>query len=190
MAFDYRQELYRYKRYYQRIEPIIKKPETAAITMLILSFFTLSFFGFFAIRPTLTTIVSLNREIEDSKFLDQQLDQKISALISAQESYQRIQPDIPLIYKTIPKGTAFPELLQQIESLAQEYNAEFATIQFQALPLSITPKEATKTASLVQRHDAETFFFTISLEADYARIVQFLERLIRVSRLIIIDQLR
>jgi len=190
MTFDYKKEFFRYRHYYQRIEPVFQKPETVAYTMIILSIATMSFFGFFAIRPTVTTIASLNREIEDSAFVNEQFDEKITVLIAAQEEYQSIQRDLPIIYESMPETSNFPSLMMQIESLAREYNASLSALQFQRIPISpVSNKEATSSAASIQLQEPEPFVFTISLKADYTRVMQFLDNLMSVSRLIIIKQL-
>ncbi len=50
--------LHTYERYYKRIEPILEGRKAAGYLVLILTFATLAFFGYFAIKPTLATIAS------------------------------------------------------------------------------------------------------------------------------------
>ena len=69
---------------YQSVSQSFKRKKTQAYTMFILSLFTISFFSIFAIRPTLKTVTSLHREIEDLEKIDEKLTTKINQLISAQ----------------------------------------------------------------------------------------------------------
>lgn len=189
MALDYRKELFRYRHYYQRIEPFFQKPENIAYTMLILSFFTISFFGVFAIRPTITTITALRREIEDSKNINEQFDKKIAALISAQESYQRVQPKLPALYKKLPQATEFTTLLRDLESLTAIYNASISALQFHALPLDPSIEKDSETPVVNLNKEAQPFTFTLSIVADYPQIIVFIKQLNEISRLITITQI-
>ncbi len=173
--------LHTYRRYYQRIEPILQQSQTAGYLVLILSFATLAFFGYFAIKPTLATIITLRRQIQDSRFVNEQLEKKIGDLITAQESYQQIQSDFPLIYASIPQAPQFSTLITALESLTAEYSASISALQTQLLPLHpLTPA----TQGTVQ--PAKLVEFSVTVTGDYPHIVQFLERLIRISRLITI----
>lgn len=175
--------LHTYERYYRRIEPILKERKAAGYLVLILTFTTLAFFGYFAIKPTLATIATLQRDIEDSRFVNERLEEKISNLITAQESYQDITPDLPLVYANIPNAPQFSSLITALENLIAEYNASMSGLTIEPLSLysSVLPDEK-NTASAA----AQPVHFNIELDGDYPHIVQFLERLIRINRLITI----
>ena len=189
MAFNYHKELYHARQYYKQLEPVLQKPQTMAFTMLVMSLFTIAFFGFFAIRPTLATITALRREIEDDRGINEQFDQKIEALIKAQESYQTIQPQLPLILASIPEESHFTLLIQQIETLTTAYGATLSALHFQPLPLAASSRAATDSAVAKQLSKAEPFSFSISLEGTYSQLRKFIEELITLNRLIIIKQI-
>ena len=65
-------------REYLKLLPNIQNEKTKAITMLIFTFVAMSFLGIFAINPTLSTIVELNKQLEESKFVHEQLQTKIN----------------------------------------------------------------------------------------------------------------
>src|SRR3990167_7353762 len=92
----------RYNRYYTWIGPLLKKPQTRAYTFLILSIFTVAFFVFFAIRPTINTIIGLRKQIEDDQIVDTKLQDKINALSQIQAELDVLQPDLPLIDTALP----------------------------------------------------------------------------------------
>ena len=171
--------LHTYQRYYQRIGPVLQQPQTAGYLVLILTFATLTFFGYFAIKPTLATIVTLRKQIQDDHFINEKLEQKISDLIAAQESYQQLQPDLPLMYRSIPQAPHFSTLIVALENVTAQYDASISALQAQSLslyPLEPTIKESSASARLVE--------FTVTLEGNYQHIVQFLEQLIHIDRLI------
>src|SRR3989344_5000597 len=75
-----------------------QKKSITAYAYIILTLFTVSFFGIFAITPTLTTIGNLNRQYEDSKLVYEALNKKLSSLQLLDFQYKEIQPDLPAIY--------------------------------------------------------------------------------------------
>src|SRR3989344_478177 len=107
----------RYHRYSQKIAPLFKEKRIQAYTMITLSLFTISFFGSLAIRPTLGTIITLQKQIQDRTIVNQKLEEKINALIQAQTSYQAIEADLPTIYGLLPEKPDVTSLLLKIEAL-------------------------------------------------------------------------
>ena len=85
-----------------RFKPFIADKKKNTYLTAILSLLTMSFFGVFAIKPTITTAVSLTRDIGDLQALNEQYEQKITTIIKGQSEYEKIRDDIPLINMTLP----------------------------------------------------------------------------------------
>ena len=77
----------RFSRYYTYVEPVIRDPIVKGYFTIIASLFLISFFMFFALSPTATTIVGLFRRVEDQKQTLAAMDKKISDSIVAQNNY-------------------------------------------------------------------------------------------------------
>lgn len=165
-----------YSRYYQKIGPFFKKPRVQAYIMLILSFFTMSFFGIFAIRPTLKTITQLQRKIKDSQFVSQALEEKIISLSQAKEAYQKVEKSLPLIAKALPPEPQFSFFLQDLESLAQEVDATISGVKLESVDL--TKKDPTLPIKL-------SCF--LALASNYPSGKEFIHRLIETPRLYTIE---
>lgn len=174
-------EARRFSRYYTALEPLFAKPEVRAYTMLILSLFAMSFFGYFAIRPTLTTITTLRRQIADSRFVDQKLQEKINALSEAQVEYEMIKPDLGLIFTALPQETKFPTFVKSLEKIATESGAAIISLTFQTINLS-TP-EATGAASEIP------IGFSLTVNGNYANLMDFIGRLANYERLATIEKM-
>lgn len=192
-------QAHRYRRYYQRLEPLFKSPQAQAYTMVILSLFTIAFFGIFAIRPTLKTIAALQRKIGDNTEVDQKLEEKINALIQAQDTYQRMEPDLPLIYSLLPDKPEFPSLFRRIENLAIDHDATISAIQFDPIVLyakssntSATPTGAaadttTTSAPTAAATQTTPMFFSLVFGGNYEKLLELLDRLTKLDRLITIQ---
>ncbi len=180
----------RYKRYYQHLEPLFKERKTQAYMMVVLSLFTISFFGVFAIRPTLKTIATLQKQIVDHTYLDQKLDEKINSLIQAQESYRQIETQLPTIYELLPEKVEFPSLVRKLENLAADNQTSITGLQFDPIVLYGGSGSATKTE--VKNVAASTpstapVLFGITFNGDYLQLTSLINQLISIDRLITLD---
>ena len=182
--------LHRYYKYYQKLEPAFKNRKTQAYLMAVLSLMTISFFGFFAIRPTLKTIAVLQRQIIDRKTLNEKLDEKINALILAQDEYRLIEADLPLIYTLLPEKPEFPLLMRLLENLTIQNSATISGIQFDPIVLYEKSPPETETATETKDTAADEtipMFFTLSFQGKYQNLINLLDQLTRLERLITIN---
>lgn len=185
MKFDYRTEYNRYKRYYRDLTPLIKTPAAKAYTMFILSLLAMSVFGFFAIRPTIKTIVGLNKEIKDARATDKALQEKINQLSDAQQEYTKVQNDLPIILAALPADSGFSSLLKQIEATAKQTGASVSGIQFQDVAIygSRAKKESTASSQISE------IPFKISFTGDYKNAYQLVNSLSKIERIIGVENI-
>lgn len=197
----------RYRRYYQKFEPLFKTRQVQAYIMVALSLFTIAFFGAFAIRPTLKTIAVLRRQIGDKTLVKQNLEEKIDNLILAQEEYQHVETDLPTLYSLLPEKAEFPSLLRKLEVLTVENGASISGIQFDPIVLygetpppadqspPVYPAEAqpsgTDATSTPAPQPVVNFsiplFFDIVLTGPYETLLNSLNQLTKLDRLITIE---
>lgn len=112
MAIEPKINFHRFNKYYTAIEPLLASQEAHAYGLLILSLLTMAFFGYFAIRPTLSTISNLNRQISDAQLVDQKLQEKITALSTLSQQYNAIQPDLGIVWTALPREIKFTPSLR------------------------------------------------------------------------------
>lgn len=166
---------------YLDIFPQLRQKRTQDFTALAFTLIALSFFGFFAINPTLSTIAQLKKQLSDSQLVDKKLGEKIIHLSSLREKYNLLENDIPLILTALPQNPNAPLLIGKIQSLAKESNLTVKKIQ--SLQLEITkPKEDPGNYS--------SFIFSFEGEgSSYDDLSGFLSFLINFDRIITIDTL-
>lgn len=158
--------------------PDFKEERTQKFTTLVFTILALSFFGLFAINPTLSTIANLNKQLADNTFVDKQLQTKISNLYTLQQSYAAIQPDMPYVLNSIPKNPQVPLLVAQIQAVAQSSGITitgFQTYEVQ-VPDPSTPKKS-----------YYAFTFSISANGTYDSISKFVDSVIKMQRIISIN---
>lgn len=160
--------------------PDLKQEKARKISNIVLSLVAFSFFGLFAINPTLSTIAKLKKELSDSKFVDQKLQGKISNLYTLQQKYNNLKSDIPIVLEAVPQTPQIPTLVGQIQALSSESNILLANIQsFQV--------EAGNASEI--KKDFYAFSFTVSGEGKYEDVVSFLSAMTNIRRVISLDNL-
>lgn len=175
------ESLRRFNRYYTALEPLFTQPKVRAYTMFVLSFFAMSFFGYFAIKPTLITISTLQRQIADARFVDQKLQEKINSLSAVSVEYEAIKPDLELIWAAVPKESKFPIFVKSLERIATESGTTIGSFVFK--PINLSPLESTTSAREIP------IDFRLTLQGDYSKLADFIEKLSRLNRLSVIEKM-
>ena len=139
------------------------------------------FFAIFAVKPTLQTMSELIKEIEDKRNLDEQLDQKIASLNTAQTQYQQFSSQFYLLDEAIPKTANLIEGLKIVEKIASDNGLVIKGISISAVPEEIIQSNE----SNAQR---ELLTFNVDLSGDYLKIRQFIEDLMNNRRMMLVDQ--
>ena len=109
--------------------PNFKDEKTQKLTSIIFTLIAVVLFGVLAVNPTLSTIVKLRKELDDKKFLENSLQEKIKNLKILQQKYLEIQPDISYVLSAVPSKPNAPTLLAQIQALAIKSNINLTNLQ-------------------------------------------------------------
>ncbi len=166
------------EKYLSAILPRFAEERVHSFTTIALSLLTLSFFGFFAINPTLSTIADLQKQISDNQFVSMQLKQKITNLTTLQGSYKGIQGDLPVLYAALPNTPDVTVLVGQLQSITQQSNVTLVNIQTLAVDVSaLSPSKY------------NSFTFALDISGSYANIQTFLQTITSFNRIITIDAL-
>lgn len=165
---------------YIALLPDFKKEKAQKVSSIVFSLVALSFFGLFAIEPTLSTIAKLKKDLSDSKYVNEKLSEKISNLSSLQTKYNLLQDDIPVVLVAIPQNPQLPTLIGQIQSLSRQKNVTISNLQTYEIEAA-NAKNPNK--------DFYSFSFVITGEGMYTDIFNFLSSLTNMQRVITIDEL-
>ena len=179
MAYNWQTEYHRYRRYFADIGQLYKNKKTRVYTEIVFSLITISFFLFFAIKPTLTTIASLMKNIKDQETVTEQLQSKIRALITAQAEYNLIKDDLPLVDESLPQETQVSLLVRQLEALARQTGVEVEAIKFEQVYLRGAPPSTTDTP--------QSLNFSFVASGQYQNLKAFLQSCSSLRRIIIVE---
>lgn len=193
MPYNYKTELHRYKRYYQSIEQFVAKPQNHAFTTAIFSFLAISLFGWYAIRPTLQTILYLRREIDDNKKVNQQMEEKIEKLIEAQSAYQSAQDIIPYMTQALPETSDVLTALGQIRNIALIGGASISAITSSSAPLlskeKSSPDQQAKLTRGLPNRIAKSVQLSVVLNGTYEILEDVIKDIVSMRRLISVESL-
>lgn len=117
--------------------PVFAKPKTKAYSTVIFFFLVIALFGWYAIKPTIQTILFLQREIVDKTDLNKKMDEKINALIIAQNTMDAVQNKLSLLEVAIPSNPDAVDVAKQIQNLTTANQASISAAQISTVPILI-----------------------------------------------------
>lgn len=172
----------RYSRYFTYIKPVARLPIVRTYGATIFTIFAITIFIFFAIKPTVETILVLQKRLETSSEVLEKINKKANDLSSAKQNYQNLDQDIKdQIQTAIPDSVNLKSVIQTLEQAAQKNEASVSALQVQ--PLLIETKKGNLTGSLTE------ITFTFNIEGSYHNLISLLQDLKSSVRLISIDNL-
>ena len=172
----------RYFRYFTYIQPLTKIPIVRTYGSTIFTLIMIAVFIFFAIKPTVETILVLQKKLEDSRAVLQKVTQKAENLSLGKANYdnlaelfaQKVQP-------AIPDNITLSSLVLTLEGAALAHQASISALQIQ--PQSLQPKDTDKIGGLTEIE------FTFNIEGNFTNLVSVLQDLKVSSRLVSINSL-
>ena len=166
-------------REYLKLLPNMQQETTRSFVTLALTFGALSFFGIFAINPTLSTITDLQRQLSDDQLVDQQLKTKINNLSSLEQQYNQLGSNLTNIYAAVPQDADVSLLSGQIAALAKKRNLSNTTYRVAEIQLANNPKTL----------KVQSFIFTLQAQGKYTDLLAFSSELPKLSRLITVESI-
>jgi Tfp pilus assembly protein PilO len=128
---------------YLAFMPDLKQERTKKFTTIVLTLVASIILGLFAVSPTLSTIANLQKQIDDSTFVNQKLQQKINNLSTLQQQYANVQNDLPVVTDAIPTSAQITLLVAQIQTVAKDASLkldEFQTFEVNLSKITVPNK--------------------------------------------------
>lgn len=171
-----------YSRYFTYIKPITKIPIVKNYGPTIFTLFMVSIFIFFAIKPTVATILVLQKKLVDSNLVLEKVTHKVNNLSLGKKNYDSLSQNITQkISAAIPDTVSLQSLIQNLEQSAKAREASVSALQIQ--PLIVTTKADKELGKLSE------ISFTFNIEGNYANLIAVLQDLKTSSRLISVESL-
>jgi len=161
MALGWRKDYLRYKSFFLNIVNVYKqKGDIRMFLEILLSLATISFFGAFALRPTLLTITQLVKDIKEKAEIISQMDQKINNLEKAQTILEQKSGAISILESAVPLSSEPETLARQIENLVVKNAVKISGMSINETVLkgkAATPKAPQEKVPLPQNSLAMSF---------------------------------
>ncbi len=159
--------------------PYLNQERSQKFFGIVLTLLALSFFGFFAINPTVSTILKLKKEVSDSEFVYSELETKIKNLSLLRKQYGDMQNDLPIITDAITIQPNVHLLFAQIQAASQKSNIKIKKLQnFEVEILKNNKTPGKKYYS---------YSFVIAGNSSFANISNFVSTITNMQRIIDID---
>ena len=152
---------------------------TQKFLSIVLTLIALSLFGFFAVNPTIATIVRLQKEVSDSKFVYNELESKIRNLSELRKQYSLLQNDLSIVTDAIPTEPDVHLLFAQIQAAGRESNVKIIKLQNFEVEVLKNNKSTEK--------QYYSFFFSIVGNGTFQNISNFAKTIANMQRVIDID---
>ncbi len=171
-----------YSRYFTYIKPVTESPFIKNYGSTIFAFLTMSILTIFAIKPTVETILVLQKQLVNQNEVLQKVTQKANDLSQGKKNYDELDPNIKVkITNAIPDSLTLKSVIQNLEQSAKTHEASVSALQIQPLVISTKPTSQQGALSEVS--------FIFNTEGSYQNLISLLQDIRRSSRLISIDSL-
>lgn len=167
-------------REYLKLLPHAQQEGIKNFITLLLTFAALTFFGIFAINPTLSTIIDLKRQLKDNKFVADQLQKKYTALSTLQQEYGTLTSQLPVVFDAIPQDPAVFLLTGQIQALAKQSGVTITELRVFEVEIAGKGKTVIKNPS---------FSFALQANGSYEKLLSFANSLSRLNRIVTIESI-
>lgn len=186
MIFDWQQDYHRYQRYFVDLRGLYKHKKVIVYTGLTLTVLAVSFFSFFALKPTITTILSLVRETKEKRDIDQKLQTKINAIRVAETNLSAAGNAIKLLDDSLPAEPRLSQIIYHLEFLAQEENLTILSLGFEPVAILGTNKDARNRVKKGVNEPTEVNF-SLTAVGNFENLSRFLDKIENLRRIVMID---
>lgn len=188
MANGLKGDYSRYKDFFLNILRVYKnRSDVKTFLELILSLTTILIFVIFAIRPTILTIIELNKEIKEKEEVVLKIKQKIKNLQIASTTLQQKSADIPYITQAVPQRAEIETIVGQIQGYA--VNSGVTILSLSSSDVVLIGKDKTKKSNEVVTlpQNAREVPITISVTGNFSNLFSFLKSIEGLRRPIQMD---
>ncbi len=169
-------------RYYQYIKPLAQNKFIRSYSPYIFSLIMVAVLIFFAIRPTFSTILNLQKDIQNHSETLARLKEKSQNITLAKRNLESLDKlTRNKIYASVPGSPEVGSVVQSLRSSLPKEASSASVIQIQ--PVSLTPKVLSKEPQL------QTVVFTFNNEGSFEIFMQTLSSLVRAQRTLSIESI-
>lgn len=134
----------------------LKQPKRKDYTFATLFFMVFSFFILFAIKPSLSTAISLSSQELELRKVDAQYEELIGQIVQIQSALERVRDRLYLVDEALPPQPLVTLLMQDIQQAASKHNVAVSKININKINL-VEPAKNTFRSMAVSMELNSTF---------------------------------
>jgi Tfp pilus assembly protein PilO len=169
-----------YIKYLEKM-PNVKSEQNEKILTVTLTIIASIILGIFAINPTLSTIVGLQKQLNDSKIYEQALEQKINNLAILNQKYKQIQDDLPIVLAAVPTSSEIATATAALQTIISSSSA-VALINLQTMEVNLSKQTLTT-------NNYSSYDFNFTVQGSYQDLINVLDNLINFQRVLTINSI-
>lgn len=165
------------------IQQFYEKPIAQVSVELISSILIVIVFAVFALRPTLLTMSELLAEIDEKRQLNDDLQQKVAALSTAQSEWSVRQQEVEKLQQAFFINPSLEDVMLYMEFLSRQEDVYVeSVVPPKSIPLQLQPKEVDLLDTQLTRHQV-----ALQIEGSYDQVLNFLRRLEQLQPIYTVD---
>ncbi len=174
----------KYSRYFTYIKPATENKYVKSSAPYVFSLLAITVLTVFAIRPTVSTILNLQKNLENNQQVLSSLNSKAETLAAAKRNYENLSPEVKTkINDAIPDQANVTSIIGSLKTASSNISSSSA-LQIQPVTIIDTTIPANKTKSTLGEVS-----FSYNVEGSYAQFIAILKNLSKTPRLINIDSI-
>ena len=192
MANNWKNDYMRYKDFFLNVLQVYyAKPNIKIYLELILSLTTIIIFSIFAIKPTILTIIELNKEIQTKENTIAEINQKLIDLQKANDIMQSESEKLARIETAIPSSASPENIILEMERLANKNSLQILNLSMSEVTIMGNEKLKKKGADNLEKLplEADELPFNVSLSGSYQNLVLLISDIENQIRPVKIDSL-
>lgn len=173
------------QRYSQDLRRYYRLPAVQVSLTLVLSLFVMAGFIFFALRPTIVSIVTLRNTITESEEKLTKLDSKVKNLQQAAAQLEAAKEFLPAVNMTIPTtGAEYKPLTAAVSALTEQTGVQLqsesmgATLLFSRILAPFNPSINQSVIALP---------FSLRVTGTYPSVASFLTQILSMERIVMVE---
>ena len=190
MALGWRKEYLRYREFFLNIVALYRRNQDLRMFLeVLLSLATVSFFAYFALKPTLVTITELYKNIQTKEDLVNKMDIKIQNISAAQTIFDSEAVRVSFTQNAVPDPASPETFVRQIEGLAVTSSVNLLGVSIGQVTLVGEEKKSSNSETDIAPlpEGARALTFSVSVNGSYPALSRFLSELENLRRPIRID---
>lgn len=179
MALGWRGQYSRYKEVFLNVSVVYKRRADVRMFLeIVLSLSTVIIFLLFALKPTVLTIISLVKEINEKQTAIAGLDQKIRDLNTARNIYSQEASSIPIVESAVPETPDIQTLVGQVQGMASKNSVNLLGFSVGEITIIGTDqKKKTKSDVKSLPEGSREIPVSVSVSGEYQNLNSFLSDL-------------